>query len=108
MSSLTRYYKPLELFRKPTINDSFNDSSDYEKIGNYRGFIQPISGGETFRDGKGGESATHRLYTGLATPIFYGDRITQNNQNYTVLYGIQPEGISSVEHHKEIILAVFE
>lgn len=76
--------------------------------GPHKGFIQPLSGGEVFRDGKGGESATHRLYTSVNTPTKYGYRITQNGQEYIMLYAVQPSGISGVVHHKELILGIFE
>jgi len=74
----------------------------------YQGFIQPISGHEKFRDGKNGEQATHRLYTSVDTPAIYGYKVIQNSQEYIMIYAIQPSGISGVEHHKEIVLQVFE
>lgn len=105
---LTDYYTPFTLYQKSNPSNSFT-GSDYTAVsGAFTGFIQPIGGNETFRDGKGGESATHRLYTNVTYGIVYGDRVEQNSQTYTVLYAIQPTGISGVSHHKEIIMAVFE
>ena len=102
---LSSYYKSFTLYRR---TDSDFSGATYASVGTYKGFIQPVGGGETFREGKGGEAATHRLYTGLSTPAVYGDRVTYKGQNYKVIYAIQPQGISSVEHHKEILLGLFE
>ena len=76
-------------------------------VGTYKGFIQPVGGSETFRDGKAGEQVTHRLYTGLSTPAEYGQRVTQSGRTYIVLYTDQVNGISAVGHHKEVLLGDF-
>ena len=75
-------------------------------IGYFKGFIQPLSSSDTFKLGKNVEDATHRLYTGMAVNMLQkGDRITQNSQNYIVSDDItQPIGVSSVDHHREILL----
>lgn len=102
---LIDYYKTFTLFER--VDNDFSGAT-YSSVGTFKGFIQPIGGGESFRDGKGGEAATHRLYTDVSTPGLYGDRVVQGSQFYKILYAIQPEGISAVNHHKEMILGIFE
>ncbi len=74
------------------------------------GFLQPVSTGfsNDFRNGKGGEKASHRLYSYVSTDLVYGDKVINDSQSYIVLYGIQPDGVSGVGHHKEFICGVFE
>ena len=69
-----------------------------------RGFIQPLRSSQTYTQSKAGETGTHRLYTYTSTDLIYQDRIELNNQKYVVIEHIQPNGISAVGHHKEIIL----
>jgi hypothetical protein len=76
--------------------------------GDHIGFIQPVSGSESFRDGRAGEAVTARMYCPVDTPGEYLYRVTQNSVTYSMLYTIQPQGISSVSHHKEILLGDFE
>lgn len=106
---LTDYQSPITIEERTTTGGSFGTVTWSELTDDfYKGFIQPIGGGEAFRDGKAGEQATHRLYTGIVTPSKYGYRVTQNGQSYIMLYAIQPNGISGVNDHQEIILGVFE
>jgi len=73
------------------------------------GFIQPVSGAGEFKAGKNGEKVTSRMYTPMDnTLISYGDRVTQDSQKYLVVWPLQPSGISGKDHHKEILLGVFE
>lgn len=102
---LTDFYKPFLIERR--VGGDFTDD-EYITVGTYHGFIQPVSGTETFRDGKAGEQVTARLYTGLTTPGIYGYKVTQDGQSYIMLYTIQPVGISAVSHHKEILLGDFK
>ena len=72
-------------------------------------FIQPISGNETFENGKGGERVTNRMYAPLTnTDVKYGDKVTQNSESYIVLWQNQVTGISGQSHHREILLGLFE
>jgi len=105
---LIDYYTTFTLARdSSSTSDSFA-STTWATVDTYRGFIQPIGGGEVFRDGKAGEAATHRLYCPLTVGALYRDRVTWQGQNFIVLYAIQPAGISSRQRHKEIILGLFE
>ena len=73
------------------------------------GFIQPVSGNETFRESRSGEDIEARMYCPLDTPGKYGYRVTaENGTIYKMLYASQPEGISAVNDHKEILLGRFE
>ena len=104
---LTDYYTNFLLEEKSGGGDF--TAVTWGAVGTYEGFIQPVGGCETFREGKAGEQVTHRLYTGLSTPAEYGQRVTQSGQSYIVLYGgIQAGGISAVGHHKEVLLGVFK
>jgi hypothetical protein len=98
---LTDYYTPFTIEDRTGAGDF--DGISWTSIGVYFGFIQPVSMNAVFKDGKGGESATHRLYTGMTTPVKYGYKVTQNGQSY-----IQPAGISGVGDHKEIMMGLFE
>lgn len=81
----------------------------YTTLGtDYKAFIQPISGSEGFKQGKAGEEVTHRMYCPVSTPAAYGHRVTWNSTTYTMVYTDQPDGISSTEHHKEILLSRFK
>lgn len=102
---INNYYKSLTITEN--VHVDFQPDA-WTVVGYYKGFIQPMSGGETFRDGKGGESATHRMYTVMGTPVKYRYRVTQGGQDYIMLYAIQPAGISGTGHHKEIIMGIFE
>ena len=104
---LEKYFTAFTLYTITPPGTGWGDST-WTAAGNYKGFIQPISGGEVFQDGKAGEKATHRLYTYVSTPVNYGDKVSQGGQDYFVIYAIQPAGISGVNHHKEVILGVFE
>jgi hypothetical protein len=104
---LTDYYSGIVIKIRNEPADSFDPVTETTLAG-YSGFIQPISGNEIFRDGKGGEQATHRLYTNVSTPGVYGYKVEQNSQTYIMLYALQPGGISNVGHHKEVILGLFQ
>jgi hypothetical protein len=105
MSLLTRTFKTVNVIRS-----SRGKSTDPVTYTDFyiKGSFQPITGSETFRDGKGGESATHRLYADVRTTLVYGDQVTHGGQTYVTLYAIQPSGISGRSHHKEYICGVFE
>ncbi len=75
---------------------------------NFRGFIQPLSGDESFKLGKSGEEASHRLYTRVGAPVQKGDKISQKGQVYIAVFTNQLRGITGFSKHKEIILRVFE
>ncbi len=102
---LTDYFYPVEIYVR---TESDFDADVYTYLGIYLGFIQPISGDETFAQGKNGERATHRFYTGMNTPVKYGYKVIYNGQEYIMLYAIQPDGISGVGRHKEITMGLFE
>jgi len=107
--ALEDYYSEVQIQERVNAG-SFSGTIAWQDVTGspFQGFIQPISGGERFRDGKNGEQATHRLYTDVDTPAKYGYKVIQNGQEYIMIYAIQPSGISAVDHHKEIILQVFE
>ena len=105
---LTDYYTMFSIF-ETTPNPVLGQAPTETTIGFYKGFIQPVSSSETFLQGKSAEKATHRLYTGMTTPIEKGYRINQKSQNYRVIASIiQPGGISGVDHHKEVLLGIIE
>ena len=103
---LTNRYTPITIYQR--INtESFSETSPTWQIvsGNYTGFIQLVSSTEKIQDGRKGEQATHRLYTGLNTPAVYGYKIIQGNENYIMLSSKQTGGVSNTGHHQEIILS---
>lgn len=102
---LTNYYRPLVIEEK--IGSGFS-AITWDVVGYYKGFIQPVSGRESYQKGKGGEDATHRLYTAVQTPCKYGYRVSQDGNDYIMLYANQVNGISGTGHHKEIILGRFQ
>lgn len=103
---LTDYYKIYTLY-KYTPGGDFT-ASTWVSLGAKKGFIQPVGGGEQYRQGKAGEQGTHRLYTAVSVDAEYGDKVEQGGQSYKVLYSIMPAGISGMNRHKEIVLSVFE
>jgi hypothetical protein len=104
--SIEKYYKSLVIKEQVTTGGSFGTPA-FNTVGTYKGFIQPVLGSEHVRNGKGQEEATHRLYTSLSTPFKYGYIVTQNSIDYMMLYGTQPSGISGKEHHKEILMGLY-
>ncbi len=105
---LNAFFSSLTIEEKTTTGGSTGTVAWSDVVGDFTGFIQPIGGGETFRDGKAGEQATHRLYTTVDTPVIYLNRVTQNSQPYLMLYAIQPAGVSGINRHKEIIMGLIE
>ncbi len=104
---LIDYFSPFSLYNNSAgIDDTA--ATAWTLAGVYQGFIQPVGGGETFREGKNGEQGTHRLYCPLPVVIDYGDKVVWNSLDFKVLYSIQPTGISGRGRHKEIILGLFE
>lgn len=99
--SIESRFKPIIIQKKPI--DSFSGVS-YEFKEVTSGFIQPVSSGETFSQVKAGEKVSHRLYTTLSCGAVYGDRVQWNGVYYVVVSADQPDGISSVGHHKEILI----
>lgn len=102
--SIRRFYSQALLQSKSS--GDFNTAPAWTTKQIIKGFMQPVNGGEQFKELKAGEVATHRFYTNLSTSAVYGDRIAVNGVNYTVLFAGQPNGISAVNHHKEILCEV--
>ncbi len=103
---LTNYYRSFEIYEQ--IGAGNFAGKTWTIIGYYKGFIQPVSGNESFQKGKGGESATHRLYTSVQTPSKYGYKVIQDGQSYIMIYAHQVNGISGIGYHKEILLGEFQ
>jgi len=101
--SLEARYRPITLYRAAQ-GASAVDEPTRELVGVYRGYIQPISGSETTQAEGLREMRTHRMYTLATTPIQFGDEIEQDEIVYRAVFTLQPAGISSVKHHKEIDL----
>jgi hypothetical protein len=101
MSNIEKYYRAFTSNRLTVVQWGNNSKTPTE----YTGYIQPVSGGEVFKDGKAGEQVTHRLYTAVSVDFQYGDVITQDSQNYYVVYSDQVGGITNRQHHKEILLS---
>ena len=68
------------------------------------GFIQPVSGRQSTAFEKTAEEYTHRLYTTVDANVIQGDIITQNGTEWVAVFTEQGAGISSVNHHKEVLL----
>jgi len=102
---LTSYYIPF-IATRATAATTPGQAPTETVIGYYKGFIQPLSSSDTFKLGKNVEDATHRLYTSMSVNTLQkGDRISQGTQNYIVSDDVtQPTGVSSVNHHREILL----
>ena len=101
---LTDYYTVLTIKEKL---DAGRFGVTEQVVGYYKGFIQPVSSSETFMQGKSADSTTHRLYTGLSTPVEKDYLIEQGASKYIVTDAtFQPTGISGVNDHKEILLRV--
>lgn len=105
--SIKSFYKPY-LLEKRVVSAKSTTATTYGTAIVCSGFIQPIGGNETFKQGKGGEDVTSRLYNSANTVHAYGDKVTQSGQAYIVLYGTQPDGISGRNHHNEILLGAFK
>lgn len=101
--SLAQRYRPFTLKRQDTPASAMTEPT-YTTVGTYRGFIQPVSGNESTLFSKVDENYSHRLYTGLDTPVEYGDRIEQDGLTWRAVETKQPRGVSAVQHHKEILL----
>lgn len=98
---LSRRYRPYTLTEKNT-TDPFAPTESVVEQG--RGFLQPVSSSETFEHLKSDQEISARLYTNVDTVAKYGHTLTYEGSKYTVLYAFQPEGVSSVGHHKEILV----
>jgi hypothetical protein len=72
------------------------------------GFIQPVSGGESFSHLNLAEIVTSRLYCPVETVAEYGSIVTQAGKKYLVLCADQPYGISGTSDHKEILLSTIK
>jgi hypothetical protein len=81
------------------------DDPTVADVGTFRGFIQPVSGGEASRFAKLDELVTHRLYCPVSVALEYGDVVTQGEYTGVVVFSNQAEGIAGVDHHKEILLS---
>ena len=105
---LTDYYTTFTL-KENTPGVGIYDDPSFTVVGYYKGFIQPVSSSEIFLQGKSAEVATHRLYTGMRTPIEKGQQVSQFGQSYIVISDIiQPKGISGVNHHREVLMGIIE
>jgi len=102
--SLEQYYRTFALYRQ-TKGTSAVDEPTFTLVGHYRGFIQPVGGGQSGQFNADHETYTHRLYTPVATPILDGDQIRQDGVKWRAVFPTQPTGISAVDHHKEVTLS---
>lgn len=102
---LSRKYRALSLKRTIPNDDPFLSAPVLATIKQSRGFIQPVGGAETFSHVKPDQLVTHRLYSPVDLPALYGDIVVQGGDSYNVEYADQPDGISGVQHHKEILLS---
>ena len=98
---LSRRYRPYTLTEKNT-DDPFGPAESVVEQG--RGFLQPVNSSETFEHLKSDQEITARLYTNVDSIAKYGHILTYEGNKYTVVYALQPQGISSVGHHKEILV----
>ncbi len=98
---LRNMYSELEIFER---SDGGFSSVTYESIGTFQGYIQPVSASQDFTTGKNGEKVTYRLYTDIATPITYANKIIQNGIEYVILYEQGINGVVNLRHHKEVYL----
>lgn len=97
-------YKPFTLKRK-TAGAREVDEPTTTVVGYFRGFVQPISAGESqFLGPKAGELRSHRLYCPLNVPALDGDIVEQDSVEWTVTNPTQGSGISGVGRHKELLL----
>lgn len=99
--ALSNYYKTFSAAR-PDDND-FEDSST--PLGNFKGFLQPVSGNENLDHFKVDQKITHRLYTPISTKLLYGDIITYSGLEYVVIYSLQEDGVSGISRHKEFLVS---
>lgn len=108
-SPIEKYYKPIKI-EAPTTGTAYTAGSEWDPTkaawtiipGAHRGFLQAVSGNESFQDGQSGEKVIARFYCPVNTPSEYRYRITQNGQSYIMLYQ-QPAGISGLSRHKEVL-----
>lgn len=102
--SLRSRYRAFTIERKSP-GASAVDVPTTSAVGTFLGFVQPVSGSELAAFGGLQESITHRLYTDVATPVQYGDEIVQDGVRWRAVFTTQTTGISSVDHHKEVVLS---
>ena len=102
---LSSRFTPLTLKRRDTTGTAAQFGGGTEAVVQYsRGFIQPVSGGETLEFLRVDDKATHRLYCPVELLAQYGDIIEQSGQRFIVVYADQPNGITGFLFHKEILL----
>lgn len=99
--AISNYYKKFTASRP---NQASWDGGS-NSLGTFKGFLQPVSGSESFDHFKQDEKVTHRLYTDVSTRLLYGDIITYSGLDYTVVFSLQENGISGIERHKEILVS---
>ena len=90
----------------PTTSDGWENTNGTAVAG--LGFIQPVSGGESFAHLNLTEIVTSRMYCPVETIAEYGSIVTQAGRKYLVLYSDQPAGISATLDHKEILLSTIK
>ena len=70
-----------------------------------RGYIQPVSGSDEFKNQSLDKVTTHRMYIQMSDTISGTDKIVYNGMTYRVTY-VQDNGIANISDHKEIGLVV--
>jgi len=101
--SLESRYRPFTLSRPASAANTVT-APTRTVVGPYRGFIQPRSGQEQQRFNALNEQYTHICYCPVSVPAQYGDLIEQDGTTWRVVFSVQVTGISSVSHHKELLL----
>lgn len=103
--SLRSRYTPYVIHRTSS-SGGYSPTPVESTVGGFQGFIQPISGGESFDHLQLTDKVTFRLYTDTLAPLKAGDDVSQNGETYKVLWAFQPSGISGTSHHKEVLLGL--
>lgn len=96
----------IAVYRLTEVTDSWGGTSEQypaTATATIDGFIQPISGGETFENNGVVFKSPNRLYCASGADIITGDRIKYSGVTYEVRF-IQPAGISGLSKHQEVLL----
>jgi len=101
--SLERFYKKFALSRPMLSADGVSYANTL--VGNFKGFLQPVSGAEFSLHQKLDDRIDAKLFCPVAVPAKYGDVVTYSGESWRVVWASgQYDGISSVNNHKEILL----
>jgi hypothetical protein len=98
--AIENFYSDFD-YKPPLAQNNWNTNGAWGEVQTFRGFIQSRSGNENTSYSSSNEKVSAILYTSIDVNLEYGGLI---NDKYKVISQDNENGISGVNHHKEILL----